>query len=135
MIQVCSNEGSRLFSRGDNYEIAKIHPMWRSLKFFYRTTEQKSTKLCTKHHWVKGIQIYSNKGPRPLPSGDNYKVLKMHRRNLKIFFSTVYSGERHCPCASFFCVCLFGWVVFLFVCVSLSYLMIRFNYLYKRIWI
>ena len=29
-IQVCSRKGPRLFPRGDNYEIAKIH--WRNLK-------------------------------------------------------------------------------------------------------
>ena len=43
---------------GDNYEIAKIHG--RNLKIFSRTTEPISTKLGTKHPWVKGIQVSSN---------------------------------------------------------------------------
>ena len=34
-IQVCWNEGSRPFPRGDNYEIVKIH--WQNLKTFSRT--------------------------------------------------------------------------------------------------
>ena len=55
-IQVCSNEGLRLFGWEDNYEIAKIS--WRIVKiFFSRTTEPISTILCTKHLWVKGIRI------------------------------------------------------------------------------
>ena len=54
-----------------NYEIVKIH--WRNLKiFFSRTTEPISTKLFTKHPWVKGIQVCSNEGPHPFPRGDNY---------------------------------------------------------------
>ena len=44
------------FSKGDNYEIAKI--LWRILKiFFFRTAESISTKFDTKQPWVKGIQI------------------------------------------------------------------------------
>ena len=39
------------------------------------------------HPWVKGIQVCSNKGPRPFPRGDNYQIAKIHWRNLKIFFS------------------------------------------------
>ena len=46
-----------------------------------------STKLCTLHSWVEGIQFYSNKGPCPFPRGDNYKIVKIHWRNSKIFFS------------------------------------------------
>ena len=69
---VCSNEGPRPFPRGDNYEIVKIH--WRNWKiFFSRTTEPISTKLGTKHPWVKWIQVCSNDGPSPFPRGDNYK--------------------------------------------------------------
>ena len=82
--QVCSNEGPCPFSRGDNYEIVKIH--WRNLKiFFSRTTEPISTKLGTKHPWVKGIQVCSNEGSRHFPRGDNYEIVKIHWRNLKIF--------------------------------------------------
>ena len=46
-----------------------------------------SPKLGTKHPWVKGIQVCSNEGPRPFPRGDNYEIVKIHWRNLKIFFS------------------------------------------------
>ena len=53
-IQLCSNEGPNLFSRGDNYEIPKIH--LQNLKiFFSRTTWTVSTKLGMKHPWMKGI--------------------------------------------------------------------------------
>ena len=55
-IQVCSNEGPRPFSREDNNEIAEIH--WQNLNiFFSRTDGLISTKLGTKHPWVKGIQV------------------------------------------------------------------------------
>ena len=80
-----SNEGPRPFPKGDYYEIVKIH--WRNYKIFSRTTEPISTKLGTKHPWVKGIQVYSNGGPRPFPRRDNYEKVKIHRRNFKIFFS------------------------------------------------
>ena len=60
-IQVCANEGSCLIPRGDNDEIAKIH--CRNLRnLFSRTSGPISTKLDTKHSWVKGIQICSNEG-------------------------------------------------------------------------
>jgi hypothetical protein len=36
---------------------------------------------------VRGIQVYSNKGPGPLLRGDNYKNVKMGFVHLKIFFS------------------------------------------------
>ena len=41
--------------------------------FFFRTTGPISTKLDTKHLWVKGIQVYSNEGPCSFPRGDNDK--------------------------------------------------------------
>ena len=46
--------------------------------FFSRTTEPISTKLGTKHPWVKGIQVCSNERPHPFPSGDNYELAKLH---------------------------------------------------------
>ena len=74
-IQVYSNEEPCPFPRGDNYEKAKIH--WWNLKiFFYRTTGLISTKLGTKHPWVKGIQVCSNEGNHPFPRGDNYEKAK-----------------------------------------------------------
>ena len=39
---------------------------------------QISTKLGTKHPWVKGIQVCSNKGPHPFPRGDNYEITTIH---------------------------------------------------------
>ena len=70
------------FPRGDDYEIVKIQ--WQNFKiFFYRTTGQILTKLGTKYSWVKGIQVCSNEGPRPIPRGDNSKKYEML---LKIFF-------------------------------------------------
>ena len=85
-IQDCSNEVPRPFPRGNNYEIAKIH-LGNLKNVFSRTTEPISTKLGTKHPWVKGIQVCSPKGPRLLPSGDNKEEPKLHWQNLKIFFS------------------------------------------------
>ena len=78
-LQVSWNEGSRPFPSGDNYEIAKTY--WRNLKIFSRTTGPISTKLGTKHPWVKEIQVCSNEGPRPFPRGDNYEIAKIHWRN------------------------------------------------------
>ena len=46
-----------------------------------RTTGPISTKLGIKHPWVKGIQVCSNDGPRPLPRGDNYEISKIHWQN------------------------------------------------------
>ena len=67
--QVCSNEGPHLYPRGDNYEIAKIH--WQNLKIFSRTTGTVSTKLGTKHLWVKEIEVCSNKEPFNSQKEDN----------------------------------------------------------------
>ena len=56
-IQVCSNERPGIFPRGHNNEIAEIH--WQNLRiFFFRTNGPISTKLGTKHTWVKGIQVF-----------------------------------------------------------------------------
>jgi hypothetical protein len=49
--------------------------------FFSRTTGHNSIKLGTNHHWVKEIQVCSNKGPGP------HKNAKMGWGHLKIFFS------------------------------------------------
>ena len=61
-IQDCSNEGPHPFLRGDNHEIVK-NTLTKLNIFFSRTTEPISTKLGTKHPWVKGIQVCSNEGP------------------------------------------------------------------------
>ena len=55
--------------------------------FFSRTTGSISTKLGTKHLWVKGIQVHSNEGPCSLLRGDNYEIAKIHWQNFKIYFS------------------------------------------------
>ena len=78
------NEGPHLFPKGDNYQIAKI--FWRNLKIlFSRTKGQISTKFGTKHSWVVEIQVCSNKGPRLLSRGSNYKIPKTRQQNSKIF--------------------------------------------------
>ena len=60
-----------------NWEIIKIN--WQLLKiFFSRTTGPFSTKLCTKHPWVKMIQVFfSNEGSRSSQRGDNCKILRI----------------------------------------------------------
>ena len=64
----------------------KIH--WQNEKiFFSRIAEPISSTLGTKHPWVKGIQVCSNEGSCPFPRVDNYEIVKIHLRNLKIFFS------------------------------------------------
>ena len=59
-------KGPSLFQGEIITQIAKIH--WRNLKiFFSRTTGSISTKLDTKHPWVKEIQVCSNAGSCPFP--------------------------------------------------------------------
>jgi hypothetical protein len=53
--------------------------------FFSRTSQPISIKFCANHPWVKGYQVYSNKGTSPLQGGDNYKTVKTG--SLQIFFS------------------------------------------------
>ena len=61
-IQVYTNKGPFPFPKRDYCKIVKIH--WQLLKiFFLRTAEPISTKLCIKHPWMKGIQVYSNEEP------------------------------------------------------------------------
>ena len=45
---------------------------------FSRITGLISTKLGTKHPWVKRIQVYSNEGPLPFSRGDNKEIAKIH---------------------------------------------------------
>ena len=69
---------------GNNYKIAQIH--WQKLKiFFSRTTRPISTKLGTKHPWVREIQDCSNERPGLIVRGDNYETANDSR--LKMFFS------------------------------------------------
>ena len=70
-IQIHKNKGPCPFPRGHNNKTAKIH--WQILKiFFSRTTGPISFKPGSKHPWVKEIKVYSNKGPGPFASADNF---------------------------------------------------------------
>ena len=92
-IYVCSNDGSRPFPRGFNYEIVKI--IWRNLKIvFFRTTEPISTKLGINHPCVKGIQVCSNEGSRLFPRGDNIEIAEEKIDNFNQTWHTAFSGER-----------------------------------------
>jgi hypothetical protein len=65
-IQVCSKEGIALF-QGEIIPSERVKIHWNFLKiFFSRTSWPKSIKLGANYPWVKGIQVYSNKGPGPL---------------------------------------------------------------------
>jgi hypothetical protein len=61
--------------------------------FFSRTSRPISIKLGTIYPWLKGIQVYSNKGPGLLQRGDNHKNMKMGWGHLKIFFSRTIGPE------------------------------------------
>ena len=98
------NEGPHPFPRRDNYEIAKIH--WQNIKIlFSRTTEPISTKLGTKHPWVKGIKFCSKKNHLIL-----IKIINVFFSYLNQYYDiimylliwTVFSGERCGPWASCF---------------------------------
>ena len=62
-----------------------------------------STKLGTKHSWVKVFQLFKNKGSRPFPrgggGGNNYEIAKKKKRNLKIFLSEIpwSISSKHSP--------------------------------------
>ena len=61
------------------FHYENIHSSWWYLKlFFSRTTKPITTKICTKHSWAKGIQVFTNEGPHPFPGGDNYEIAKTH---------------------------------------------------------
>ena len=59
--QICSNEGPHLFSRRDNYEIAKSLTKLRNLILQNRWAN--FNQMGTKHPWVKGIQVCSIEEP------------------------------------------------------------------------
>ena len=52
----------------------------------FKATGPISTKFGTKHPWVDGIQIFTNKGPHPSSRGDNSKIIKIYGEYLKIFY-------------------------------------------------
>jgi hypothetical protein len=57
--------------------IAKNENTLKNLRIFSRTSRPNSIKLNSNYPWVKGIQVYSNKGPGPFQRGDNHKNVKM----------------------------------------------------------
>ena len=81
-IQVCSDEGPRPFPRGDNSEIVNLYLKFLKI-FFSITTGPIWTKLGTKHSWVDGIQIFTNKDPHPCLKGDNSKIINIYGEYLK----------------------------------------------------
>ena len=100
-IQVCSNEGPTPLSIGDNSEIVKIHER-NSKIFLSRTAEPISTKLATKHHFIKRFQVCSHKGPRRFPNGNINEKQKFIDENLKIF------SRRAGPIQINWAQCIFG---------------------------
>ena len=69
--QFCSNEGPSFFSRGDNDKIEKIH--WWNLKItFSRNSGPISTKLSTKHLWVKSTLGFTIKDHLIMKKGDDW---------------------------------------------------------------
>ena len=55
----------------------------------FKTTGPISTKFGTKHPWVDGIQICTNKGQHPSSRGDNSKIIKIYGEYLKIFYFSI----------------------------------------------
>ena len=54
-----------------------VHP-FHIIIFFSRNPGPISTKLLTKYHLVKGIQVCSNERPHPFPRRDNFEIVKIH---------------------------------------------------------
>ena len=52
----------------------------------FKTTAQILTKFGTKHPWVDGIEIFTNKGPRPFLRGDNSKLINIYGEYFKNFY-------------------------------------------------
>ena len=61
--------------------------MFHILIIFSRTTGPFSTKLGTKHPWVKRSQVCSNEGLYPFSRGDNYITNERKYWNLTLSFS------------------------------------------------
>jgi hypothetical protein len=73
-IQVSLNQGDSHCPRGDDSERVKI------LIFFLNLVQNQPAKFNqtkTNYPWVKGIQVYSNKGLGPFQRGYNHKNVKM----------------------------------------------------------
>jgi hypothetical protein len=84
-IQVYSKEGDSPSPKGDNSKRVKMQLKFLKI-FFSRRSRPNAIKLGTNYPWIKGIQVYSNKGPGSLQRGDNHKNMKIGWGHLKIFF-------------------------------------------------
>ena len=74
------------------FDFDAIFPNWigtgtSMYQWVEKNTGSITTKLGTKHPWVKGIQVWSKKGLCPSARGDNSKILEIHWWYLKFFFS------------------------------------------------
>ena len=89
-IQVCTNGGPSPFQKGKNSDIVKMH--WHLI--FLKNSLQISTKLCTKHSWVKGIPIYLNEVSNVVhgPLVDN-KYSNWNQLCLAIFICEKYQSN------------------------------------------
>ena len=84
--QVYSNEEPNPFSRGDNFKIVKIH--WMLWKIWWpRTSKPISSRLGSKHLWLKGIWFCSDEGSCPSQRGYICEIVKICWQFVKIFFS------------------------------------------------
>ena len=91
--QVCSNEGpGRALLKEEIKQNSKI-----ILKTFknplFKNSWPISTKFGTKHPWVDGIQIFTNKGPHPSSRADNSKNNKNIGENFKQFLLRNYRAS------------------------------------------
>ena len=71
------------------------------LKNHWANFKRISTKLDTKHPWVKGIQGCSNAVPRLSPWGDNSELVNFNSKYLKLYLSrtawpiSIKLGRKH----------------------------------------
>ena len=101
-IQVCSNEGSRVFIRGDTYKIETIH--WQHFKNILRSIGAITTKLRNKHLGWRGFTfLFQNHRANynqtlhkaSVDEGNSvlfnyYETAKIHWQNFKLFSSIIW---------------------------------------------
>ena len=106
---------------------------WQNLKiFFCRTTGIVSTKLGTKHRWVKGIGICSNKESFNSQKEDNGFFSSPNQRYdiiVCVYWFELFSGERYGPWAFCF-VCILFWFWYTLVFFDICSCCVLLNYLY-----
>jgi hypothetical protein len=66
---------------------------FQCLLFVYLFIAARAMKLGINYAWVKGILLFSNKGPDALQRGGNHKNAKMGWGHLKHFFSRTSEPE------------------------------------------